>query len=215
MSRSQSTAGYTLVEALASLTLLGLISLLLLTGLYTARQRLARIGASDETGVEASEQILRARIERSSPQTTLQTPAAMIDFDGTGDRLEFSAPPPSAHGPDGMFRYRLYLAGDGELRLDGFNDLALDQSRPASRDVLLNGVTTLDLAYFGGRVGGAPASWTDHWQQETSLPQLVRVRVGFGPGDHRRWPTLIIHPAATIDTACVIDPNTGGCQGRT
>jgi hypothetical protein len=164
--------------------------------------------------VEASEQVLRTRIERSSPQTTLQTPLAMIDFDGTGDRLEFSAPPPSAHGPDGMFRYRLYLAGDGELRLDGFSDLALDQSQPASRDVLLNGVTTLDVAYFGERVSGAPATWTDHWQQAASLPQLVRVRVGFGPGDHRHWPTLIVHPAATIDSACVIDPNTGGCQGR-
>jgi hypothetical protein len=33
-------------------------------------------------------------------------------------------------------------------------------------------------------------------------------------GDPRVWPELIVHPAATVDSLCVIDAATGDCRGR-
>jgi general secretion pathway protein J len=120
-----------------------------------------------------------------------------------------------AQGPDAPYHYRLYLSGGGDLRLDASSDLTLDQTKPVSRVVLVRGVGSLDVAYFGPDVQTAGATWASHWQQQPAPPQLVRIRLGFPPKDRRQWPTLLIRPGATIDSACVVDPNTGACQGRT
>jgi type II secretory pathway pseudopilin PulG len=216
MKQPGAEGGYTLVEALASLALLGLVSLLLVAGLQTAHLRLARLAQGGETdSIAAAQQILRSRIESSFPRTVLETTTAQIDFDGKNNELDFSAPPPQSHGPDALYHYRLFLAGNGDLRLDASDDLALDQSHPADQSVLAHNVTGLDLAYFGP--GGQPnqSAWSSHWQQAATLPLLVRVRLSFAGGDRRFWPTLIVRPAATLDSSCVIDVNTGLCQGRT
>jgi general secretion pathway protein J len=212
----RSSDGYTLIEALASLTLLGLASLLLAVGLETIQPRLAVLDqANGVEDVEAAQDLLRTRIERASPQTVLQTPAAMIDFDGTNDELEFVAPPAQSRGPDALLHYRLYLAGDGDLKLDETSDLTLDPRKAINQIVLLHGVAGVELSYFGANGQPAAAGWASHWQQQAVLPLLVRIRIAFSARDRRAWPTLIVRPAATIDSACVIDVNTGACQGRT
>jgi len=215
MNWRRASDGYTLVESLASLSLLGLVSLLLVAGLQAAHVRLAHLDRTDAGEIEAAQDMLRARLEEARPLTTLETQSAMIDFDGRADEIDFSAPPPQSHGPDAPYHYRLHLSGGGDLRLDAGSDLELNQSRPVSSVVLLRGVSSLDVAYFGPDPMTKSAAWLGHWQQQPVLPRLVRVRLGFPPQDRRSWPTLLIRPAATIDSTCVIDANTGDCQGRT
>ncbi|HZZ90154.1 MAG TPA: hypothetical protein VFE13_17630 [Caulobacteraceae bacterium] len=215
MNWRRTSDGYTLVESLASLTLLGLVSLLLVVGLQAAHVRLARLDRADVGEIEAAQDMLRARLEQATPRTVLDTGTAQIDFDGRNDQLDFTAPPPQAHGPDAPYHYRLYLSGGGDLKLDAASDVALDQTKPASSVVLVHGVGSLDVAYFGADTQGASPGWTSHWQQQPLLPRLVRVRLAFPAQDPRTWPTLLIRPAATIDSACIIDFNSGACQGRT
>lgn len=215
MNWRRASDGYTLVESLASLTLLGLVSLLLVVGLEAAHVRLGYLDRADVGEIEAAQDMLRARLQQATPRTVLDEQAAQIDFDGRNDELDFTAPPPQAHGPDAPYHYRLYLSGGGDLKLDAASDLALDQTRPASSVVLLHGVGSLDVAYFGPDSQTTGAAWSSHWQQQPVLPRLVRIRLGFASRDPRTWPTLLIRPAATIDQACVIDANTGACQGRT
>jgi hypothetical protein len=216
MSARSSDEGYTLVEALASLTLLGLASLLLVSGLQTASLRLSRPNPSQNAmSVEAAQEMLRSRIEMTAPVTVLDTATAQIDFDGRSDELDFSAPPPQSHGPDALYHYRLYVAGNGDLRLDASSDLTLDPSKSISEVVLMHDVATLDLAYFGSSGPPGAPTWSSHWQQAPAPPQLVRIRIAFTGSGRRRWPTLIVHPAATLDSGCVIDSSSGTCQGRT
>jgi general secretion pathway protein J len=141
------------------------------------------------------------------------TPSAVIDFTGQYDQVAFTAPAPDSQGPDALHHYQLYLAPNGDLTLESISDLALDQSQGGDKLVLLHGVTNLDLAYFAA-AGSGPAQWLSHWEQRATLPRLVRIRLGFAPRDRRQWPDLIIRPAATLDSACAIDANTGRCRGR-
>jgi general secretion pathway protein J len=215
MRRASPSAGFTLVETLASLTILAMLSLMLMAGAATARLWLPRLtGASQGETIEAAQGLLRARLERSYPNILAQTEPPEVDFGGHEDRLDFVAPASDARGPDALWRYRLALEPNGDLALYSRNDLALDDAHYAERQVLLHGVASLQLAYFGPSPPDGAARWRDRWDEQPSLPRLVRARVSFAPGDTRRWPDLLIRPAAELDSACVLSPSTGRCQGR-
>ena len=215
MTTRTGSEGFTLVETLASLTLIGLLSLLLETGAVAGRQRLARFEqASAGETVEAAEGLLRARLERSYPAAHLYGVNPTIDFTGMPDQLNFIAPPRDAAGPDMLRHYQLTLAPNGDLQLNSVSDLANDPTQPSERLVLLRGVASLDLAYYGVLANDRVPAWRARWESQALLPSLVRVRVAFAPGDPRQWPSLVVRPAATLDSACIIDPNTSRCRGR-
>jgi hypothetical protein len=90
--------------------------------------------------------------------------------------------PASGDAPgDLVLRIRpLDLAGDG-------------RPRPETEErVLIAAIERLEVAYFGAERPGAEPIWWQEWQNQRSLPSLVRMRVGFPQGDDRRWPELIV-----------------------
>lgn len=208
-------AGFTLVESLAALVIVGLLGLLIAVGASRAAMWAARPDqTSGWTSVEAAQGYLRARLERGFPYVGVLTSPPQIDFDGLADQADFMAPAAAARGPDALWRYHLALDPNGDLVLYGRSDLAIDQQRYSERQVLLRGAGALGLAYFGPSPPDGLARWQDRWSGQQTLPWLVRVRVDFPPGDPRRWPDLIVRPAAQLDSACVVDPSTGNCHGR-
>jgi general secretion pathway protein J len=63
--------------------------------------------------------------------------------------------------------------------------------------VLLSGVDRMDVGYW---TGGEPAStdsagWNDQ-SNATEVPKLIKLTITFPPGDRRRWPPIIVSPAA-------------------
>jgi general secretion pathway protein J len=58
--------------------------------------------------------------------------------------------------------------------------------------VLIEGIESLEVAYFGAERTDAPPVWWQEWHGQRSLPALVRMRVGFPQDDGRRWPELIV-----------------------
>jgi general secretion pathway protein J len=59
---------------------------------------------------------------------------------------------------------------------------------PVTESELTSGVERLDLAYRGSAGG-----WVDRWREQ-SLPSLVRIRLEFAPGDPRRWSDVVVAP---------------------
>ena len=214
MRRPGTDAGFTLVESLAALVIVGLLGLLISVGASRAAMWAMRPDpASRWTSIEAAQDFLRGRLERGFPYVGVLTSPPQIDFDGLADKADFVAPAAAAKGPDALWRYHLALDPNGDLVLYGRNDLAIDQQRYSDRQVLMRGVGALSLAYFGPAPPDGSAGWRDRWSGQPTLPWLVRVRVDFPPGDPRRWPDLIVRPAAQLDSACVVDPSTGDCRG--
>jgi general secretion pathway protein J len=197
-------AGFTLVELLVSLTLLGLISLALVGGL---RFGLRAWTTSDErveqlNQVQAVQDFLRRRVDEATlfdrPKID---PDAPPPFAGSPERLSFVAPLPAHLGVGGFHYFTLGLA-DGEegtlLMLDWrlYRPGEEEDAEPgvSGTATLLERVEAIALDYYGAQRAGGEPDWFADWDAAAGLPQLVRLRVAFPPGDVRRWPDLVMAP---------------------
>jgi len=214
-------AGFSLVEVLVALVLLGLLSMALFSSVgfgMTAWQR----------GTERSEQIhtsmlvqdlLRRLIGQAYPLLLADgTGTGRVDFAGTATSLDFLAPVPIALASGGRARFKLAIERRGEssdLVLTSRPELAApDAPAELSRKTLLATVAAAEFAYFGAAQSRTGAEWYDRWSGELNLPALVRVRVSFARSDPRLWPDLTIAPRITADVSCEYDPLTKLCRGR-
>jgi general secretion pathway protein J len=208
--------GFALVESLASLVIVGMISLLIIEGLGAGRRAWERVDSREATveGIESAQQTLRDRVEETFPTTLYDTNPPSIEFDGGRDSLVFTANPPDSARPSPLRRYSLGLDTAGELVLASVSDVDPTVTGEAARQVLLTGVRALDIAYFGPTPPNNNLSWQPTWRSQSLPPQLVRIRLVFEPGDPRPWPDLIVRPRITIDSACLLNISNHKCRGR-
>ena len=214
--RSPASAGFALIEALASLVVVSMLSMLVLQGVGMGRRVWEGIDhvATTEEAIEGAQEILRSRIEQMYPATLYGGDEAQTDVNGQADTMEFLAPPPDAQRPATLRRYRLELTAGGQLALSSISDVITPRDTHITRQILLSGVQQLDIYYYGAAQPDLTRTWRQSWFQQTLPPELVRIRVGFGRGDKRSWPDLIVRPLTNIDSNCVLSSATSRCRGR-
>lgn len=213
-------AGFTLLELLISMTLLGLLMVVLFGGFrFGARaweRNTAQATATDE--VRLAQALLRRELSRIYPmfrmdQANLE--ARHVDFDGNEERMTFLAPAPDALGEPGRARITLWQAsenGQTALVMSARGELAANAT-PASA-VLIRGLEEVNFSYYGSESPQEQARWVGRWTNRKWLPQLIRVDARFAAGDARSWPQLIVAPRISADVSCVYDPLTKFCLGR-
>lgn len=211
--------GFTLVEMLVSLAIVGMMASMLLAGLRsvgTFMQRTDRQAVADDA-VIAAQRLLRDRIEQLRAITNPNSATALVDANGDEGRFTFLALPLARAEPDSLWRYRITMSATGDLLLLWANSLD-DRYNFVSQDkqgwqpiTLLRNVRTVRINYFGERISGDGRSWQVDWIQRPQPPALIRIRVTFPEGDRRSWQDLIIRPRATENTACKIDLLSGRC----
>jgi general secretion pathway protein J len=215
------TAGFTLVEVLVALVLLGLLSMTLFFSVrfgVTAWQRGSERSDQIHTSMLVQD-LLRRLIGQAYPLVLADgTGSGRVDFAGTGTSLDFLAPVPVALASGGRARFKLAIERRSEgadLVLTSRPELAANESAAQlSRKTLLATIETAEFAYFGVTQSQSAAQWHENWSDEMNLPALVRVRVSFARSDARLWPDLTIAPRITADVSCEYDPLTKLCRGR-
>lgn len=209
-------AGFALIEALASLVIVGMLALMLMAGVRTGKQVWERMDARSAAGeaIEGAQSVVRQRLEQMYPATLYGGAEATSDITGQQDSLVFLAPPDGMRRPAPLRRYRLFLDDRQDLLLASISDVADPRDPGVTNQILLRGVQTLDIAYFGAAPPDMTRRWRSNWKQLTLPPELVRVRIGFAAGDRRVWPDLIVHPLVTIDSGCILSAATSHCRGR-
>lgn len=210
------TRGFALVEALASLVILALMSLMLIDGVSAGRrvwERTDQVSRSWED-IEAAQSLLRDRIEQIFPQTLFDENPPYVDFQGSSTGMVFLANPPWSERPAPLRRYTLRLNSAGELVLASMSDVGRPETAPVTRQVLLRRVQEVDLAYFGAAAPDHVRRWRTRWVDQPGPPELVRIRLAFEPGDQRHWPEMIARPRATIDASCLLNTLNHHCKGR-
>ncbi|MCX7383324.1 MAG: prepilin-type N-terminal cleavage/methylation domain-containing protein [Alphaproteobacteria bacterium] len=167
-------AGFTLIEMLVTVVVLGLLAASLLQG---SRLGIAAWDGADRRQrdlmeAEAAERVLRDVIARMVP-------------------LAQNAPP--LLGTPGTMAFRATATGETTiaigLGLDAAKRLVLRElaaGRGGVREtILLESVERLAFAYWQGGV------WQTEWRRD-GVPRLVRVQYQLGGRLRRQWPALVI-----------------------
>ena len=198
-SRASGTAGFTLVELLVAITLLGLLSLALAGGLRFGSRAWERV----ETDSRALEDIMIARtfladrLERSIlPLDVEREDEEEPAFRGSTSALRFVSTMPGRLQTRGFYRIAVgFDQGEaaGALALI-WEPLQGGGEDAAGKRLLVTGVRSLKLSYFRRDEEDETGRWLESWDDPEILPDLVRIAVAFDDGDPRRWPPLVVSP---------------------
>lgn len=146
--------GFTLVEVLVALSLLGLVALFMADGLRLAAHALAEAEVRRERHEAAvARRFLAREIERAYRLT------------GAADVLEFDAPRAAYGAGTGLYHFKVARSGARLELVYGPSDA----SGPQRRALLADGLRSAEFEYFGDE-------WSSSWPAGQGLPRAVRVR---------------------------------------
>jgi general secretion pathway protein J len=193
--------GFTLLELLVALTVFGFLLIALNHGVQTGLDiwnvQSRRVNRTWD--LDSSARLLRSLLTqiRTSPVASINpgSPAVAISFTGKADELSFVGDLPTGFGTDTSADITLRLAGTDLVAVwqPHRHELSGSSSHPTVSEIL-RGIDRLEFAYWGLPSPTALSpTWLAAWDGP-SLPDLVRVRVRFSPGDPRNWPDLIVAP---------------------
>ena len=192
--------GVTLVELLVALSILSLMAVLLLGGMHLGLRVWESGGDRQvfEQRLERADAFLRqllAQAGRAAP--AVATPAAedltgpgaapivKVGFVGEADRMNFVALLPYQLGSAGNCEFQLSRHSNdrgGNLVLSWQRNIGAMETGGPSQTVLLGGVRSIRLAYFGHLTNEAAAAWHDSWADPMGLPALIRLDLSLSLG---------------------------------
>lgn len=202
--------GFTLLELLIGMVLLGMMLTLLFGGLRLG----ARSWDSGDQRANASAQLraihgfIRRELGQALPLRWKNKVDTRLAFEGTSDTLKFVAPLPAQASVGG-----LYLLG---LELEnGENGQRLIMKRaltdPAAKDfssleqgeksILADHVKNMAIAYYGATTAEGAPGWQGKWDDPQRLPLLVRIQVELDNGFS--WPDLVA--PVIVEKGCTWD----------
>jgi general secretion pathway protein J len=205
-------SGFTLLELLVALLVLGLLVVGLAQGV---RAGLTMWGAqtrrlSETAELDAGARVLRmlltnmtalspGNVGTGAAAPNAATPnAAIPNIEASSDKLTFVGDLPTGLGT--TRRANITLELDQErlvLRWTPHRHERTTAPEPEPIEIeLIRGVERLEFAYWGAGSPDQPAGWQDQ-SGSSQLPELIRVRLTFSKGDRRRWPDLIVAPSVS------------------
>ena len=177
MKRGGTESGFTLLELLIVVTILGLIVVAMTNGVrFAGKAWQTQERRSEQQGdLDAVQNVLRQLVTSASA------------FNGDGLSLRFVATLPDALARGGLYDVELRAVADRlVLAWKPHFRGAVAEAAWSSTD-LVEGISGLDLAYHFG-----PNGWQRVAQDINRPPRLVRI--GLQAVDGRTWPPLVIAP---------------------
>jgi len=196
-SMSERQSGFTLLEMLIALVVLGFLMVALTQGV---RAGLTMWGAQTRRVAETADLDAGARVLRRLLSGISRLSAGGIfrgteKFEARPDSLMFVGDLPTGFGTTRRADITLELR-QGRLVLRWTPHRHELSNAPAPQPIeteLIRGVDRIDLAYWGSPSPEQPAGWQAQWDGP-AIPELIRLRLALAKGDRRRFPDLIAAP---------------------
>jgi general secretion pathway protein J len=199
MTPAHRSHGFTLLELLIGMTLVGFILTLLFAGL---RLGMRSWEAGEQHMVSSSRQgiivdFIRRTLEQTYPMYWRVDNEEQLAFAGEPDSLRIVGPVPMHEGASNNYLIALNLAdgADGhdlvmrwqmpDPRAPGFG--TLEEAKPK---VLVKAVKELAFAYFGAESDADEPTWHDQWLRQKVPPELIRLKLMLENGD--TWPDIVV-----------------------
>lgn len=193
MNRRSGVRGFSLLELLIALTIMGFILALLFSGFSLASRSWdsAERHINENAQIQTSLGFIRRLISRAIPLYWRGTTGRPNAFSGTPTSIRFIAELP-AHVSSGPRQIFLDVEeGEGKAQLV-LRHLPLDREAQdfdnpsqAQPHVILTDARRISFAYFGqestntGVIPGTPPVWTAQWVNPAVRPAMIRLHVEF------------------------------------
>lgn len=193
--------GFTLLELLIGMTLVGFILSLLFAGLNLGTRSWE---AGEQRMVTSSRQavvvdFIRRAIEQTYPLHWRVGEEDRLAFAGEAESLRFVGTVAMHDGASGNHLIALDLV-DGETgrdlvmrwRLPDPGAPGFEPVEQAEPKVLIKAVKEMALAYFGAQSETEHPAWHDQWLDQKTPPELIRLQLTMENGE--TWPDIVAAP---------------------
>ena len=191
--RTLQEAGFTLLELLVALVVLGFVLAGLVGGLQfglRAQDTQSRM-ISEGADLGGTDRLLRSLIGQMDPGTISEPAQITAEPHALGFVTDLGSAA-AGLGQNGSALVGLGVDGGHRLVLRWEPIVHAVRLRPGpapSSAVLLTGLEGIDFAFWGHGQGGG-ASWQTTWTDK-GIPELVRIRMRFPAASHQSWPEII------------------------
>jgi general secretion pathway protein J len=197
--------GFTLLELLISITLLGMILVLLFGGLRLGVRSWDAVQQQVDNlnTVRSVESFLRREMSQTQPYRWKAGTGQRLAFVGERNKVNFVAQLPARIGGGGLYAISLEIESDANGKRLVWRHVPLS---PLVQDFTavsmvpkmvlagaeLSAVDDIWLTYFGRLNDSTAPAWLDRWESDTRLPMLIKVQVRFASGTE--WPDFVVAP---------------------
>jgi general secretion pathway protein J len=192
--------GFTLLEMLVALTVLGFLVIGLNEGIRTGfgiwSAHTRQIGGIAE--LDSTARLLRTLLggipllpaAAANPRSL----GLAISFSGAADQVAFVGDMPTGLGSRRRADIQLAVRSGRLVLL--WKPHRHEQSNTVTHITeteLLRDVAHVDFAYLASVGPNSTTTWVAQWNSP-AIPQMIRIRLIFRRGDNRQWPDIIVSP---------------------
>jgi general secretion pathway protein J len=198
MNSNKVAHGFTLIEVLIALTLLGIMVVLLFTSLKISADSWekgeSKIADVDEISVVYN--FFQRHLTAAKPLwNDFNGETQILSFQGKPQSLQFASTFPASVGKSGPQLISLSLQEEDQERvikvvLTPFFPVAEGEEWRQEEVTLVRHVSNFTVSYFGSEDGLSAGAWMDDWLEKQVQPNLVKINIELENGIY--WPEMII-----------------------
>jgi general secretion pathway protein J len=219
----RSQRGFTLIELVVAMALLGVMMVLMYSGLTFSLKGWDAGAANGERTADRriGENFLRRELSELFPMRWKDPMVLRLAFEGEAERLRFvsSRPADVTGGGLSLVGLAVEAASGGRAR-----NLVMRRAMPddAATDfgpldhggttVILAGVDSVAFSYFGSETDFNDPKWTDSWTFPGRVPQMVRMRIRTADGT--MLPEMVVRLNLGEEAGCLENSFQRVCRPR-
>jgi general secretion pathway protein J len=215
--------GFTLVEVVLAMVLLGTIMLLVYSGLSFAVRSWDAAEANGRRVADRrlAENFLRRELTELFPMRFKDPLQVKVAFEGAADHLRFVSARPPGIQMGGLSLVGIELRDGADRRT---RDLVMVRAMPddeatdfgplerAETHLMFAGVERVEFSYYGSENEFAEPKWQDAWEYAGRIPELIRMRVRTAEGS--TLPDMVVRLALSEEAGCLENSFQRLCRPR-